>query len=217
MVPAPPMSTLGAMASQSVPVAQPARPRRPWLAVVLGVVAAAVIGIVIVTRQQAPTAMPQGEARDLPGDTTIASASAPAPAPVHVPTPTLAHDEAEAVAVHVADAGPPALPPVATITATTSDAGPTDTPELAAHPHDAVMPDADIKATRAEPVVTGHLKVVILPWAEVWVDGKRLGQTPVRARVSVGPHRVRLKNDATEKTVTVTVTSGKTTVIDETW
>ena len=30
-------------------------------------------------------------------------------------------------------------------------------------------------------------------------------------------HRVRLKNDVTEKTVTVTVASGKTTVIDQTW
>jgi hypothetical protein len=49
------------------------------------------------------------------------------------------------------------------------------------------------------------------------VDGKPLGQTPVRTKVSVGQHRVRLKNDATEKTVTVTVTAAKPAVIDETW
>jgi UDP-N-acetylmuramyl tripeptide synthase len=44
-----------------------------------------------------------------------------------------------------------------------------------------------------------------------------LGQTPVRTKLSVGSHRVRLKNDQKEKTITVTVTSAKTTVIDETW
>jgi hypothetical protein len=39
----------------------------------------------------------------------------------------------------------------------------------------------------------------------------------VITKVSVGPHRVRLKNDVKEKTVTVTVTSARTTVIDQTW
>lgn len=84
-------------------------------------------------------------------------------------------------------------------------------------PRDTRLPDAPVKAARADLAATGKLKVVILPWAEVWVDGRPLGQTPVLTKVSVGPHRVRLKNDVNEKTVNVTVTTAKTTVIDETW
>jgi serine/threonine protein kinase len=66
-------------------------------------------------------------------------------------------------------------------------------------------------------VTTGELSVVILPWAEVWLDGKPLGQTPVRAKVPIGTHRVRLKNDVKEKSVTITVTASRTVVIDESW
>jgi serine/threonine protein kinase len=238
----PPMSTLGAMASQSLRVARPARSRRPWLAAGIGVVAAAVIGIMVVAKQQAPTETPQVGARLASTDT--------APATVHVPMPAPTLTETAAPAVRVADAGAPEASRMAPITETAADAGPIDATSLAAHPHDAGMPDssqvvaaqastadagpvdapavaahpqnagipsADSKAARPDPVATGTLKVVILPWAEVWVDGKPLGQTPVRTKVAVGPHRVRLKNDATEKTVTVTVTAAKPAVIDETW
>jgi serine/threonine-protein kinase len=242
-VQAAPMSTLGTIASQAFPVAQAARPRRPWLAVGIGVVAAAAIGTVVLAKQPAPTTTRPGEARVSLEDMTTASV----PAPVHVPMPV--HGEADVVAVPVADAGTPEVPRMAAITTTAADAGPIATSQLAVHPHDAGaldatrvaaiapiavdagpiaspalaahpldagMPDAAIKA-RAEPVATGNLKVVILPWAEVWVDGKPLGQTPVRAKISVGPHRVRLKNDTKEKTVTVTVTAARTAVINETW
>jgi hypothetical protein len=73
-------------------------------------------------------------------------------------------------------------------------------------------------APGAAPAGTGRLKIVILPWAEAWLDGKPLGQTPiVGLKVAAGVHRIRLKNDNKEKTVTVTVTTSKLTVIDETW
>jgi serine/threonine-protein kinase len=102
--------------------------------------------------------------------------------------------------------------------ATVVDAGTGEASGLAVYPRDAGLPDtAAVNVGRAEPVATGKLNVIILPWAEVWVDGRPLGQTPVTTKLSVGTHRVRLKNDTTAKTVTVTVTSGKTTVIDQTW
>jgi hypothetical protein len=63
----------------------------------------------------------------------------------------------------------------------------------------------------------GRLHVYILPRAEVWIDGKPLGQTPVHADLAPGPHRIRLKNDARDKTVSVTIATSKTTVIDEKW
>ncbi len=256
--PSPPMSTLGATASQSFPSSQPVRSRRPWLAAGIGVVVAAVIGIVVVAKQQGSTATPQSEARLAPGETPPAPGETPLapgetpPASVHVPMPkpTPAPPEADSPTARAADAAPPAVPRAAAIVEATVDAGSIEAPALAAHPHDAGMPDsrqvaalpispadagpidaplptthpqsagtadANSKTARPEPVATGTLKVVILPWAEVWVDGKPLGQTPVRTKLSVGPHRVRLKNDATEKTVSVTVTAAKPAVIDETW
>jgi serine/threonine-protein kinase len=102
------------------------------------------------------------------------------------------------------------------------DASPAGTAPLAVTARDAASPEgpahtASAPAARADPAATGSLKVVVLPWAEVWVDGRPLGQTPVVTKVSAGAHRVRLKNDATEKTVNVTVTNGKTTLIDQAW
>jgi tRNA A-37 threonylcarbamoyl transferase component Bud32 len=70
---------------------------------------------------------------------------------------------------------------------------------------------------RTEPASTGGIKIVVLPWAEVWIDGKPMGQTPLRIALPVGPHRVRLKNDTKEKTINVAVTSSRFAVIDETW
>jgi hypothetical protein len=87
---------------------------------------------------------------------------------------------------------------------------------LARNNRDAGLPDARADGRRP-PVASGELSVVVLPWAEVWLDGKPLGQTPVRAKVQIGVHRVRLKNDNNDKTVEVTVAAGKTAVIDETW
>jgi hypothetical protein len=66
-------------------------------------------------------------------------------------------------------------------------------------------------------VELGSLAVYVAPWALVFIDGKPHGETPVRTRVPVGVHRVRLKNDTKDRTVTVTVTTAKETVIDETW
>jgi serine/threonine-protein kinase len=42
----------------------------------------------------------------------------------------------------------------------------------------------------------GYLRVVANPWAEVWVDGKKLETTPVARRLSVaaGKHKVEFKN-----------------------
>jgi serine/threonine-protein kinase len=78
-------------------------------------------------------------------------------------------------------------------------------------------PGSASKVAAVASVATGSLKIVILPWAEVWIDGKPMGQTPLRTTLSAGPHRIRLKNDAKEKTVHVNVTPSRLTVIDETW
>jgi hypothetical protein len=64
----------------------------------------------------------------------------------------------------------------------------------------------------------GSLAVYIRPWAEVTVDGTmELGQAPVHAKLTVGQHRVLIRNATKSKTVTVTITADHETVIDESW
>ena len=47
-----------------------------------------------------------------------------------------------------------------------------------------------------------------IPWAEVWVDGERVGETPIgNLPVSVGNHEVVFRNpDLGEQRMTATVT-----------
>jgi hypothetical protein len=106
---------------------------------------------------------------------------------------------------------------------------PADAPAVPLAPPDAAAaasaPGAPRAPTRptdagtgpAKQVELGSLAVYVAPWALVFIDGKPHGETPVRTRVPVGVHRVRLKNDTKDRTVTVTVTTAKETVIDETW
>jgi serine/threonine protein kinase len=62
----------------------------------------------------------------------------------------------------------------------------------------------------------GKLNVSTQPWADVFVDGKKLGTTPLAAReLWEGHHEVRLVGPQSEKTVTVDVVAGQTAVIRE--
>jgi serine/threonine-protein kinase len=45
-----------------------------------------------------------------------------------------------------------------------------------------------------KPVGEGVLQVAVRPWAEVFVDGERGGETPLRLTLKAGPHLVRLVN-----------------------
>jgi serine/threonine protein kinase len=62
----------------------------------------------------------------------------------------------------------------------------------------------------------GRLNVSSSPWADVFIDGRKLGTTPLAAReVWEGRHVVRLVGPQSEKTVTVDVVAGQTAVIKE--
>jgi len=58
-------------------------------------------------------------------------------------------------------------------------------------------------------VPTGDLSANATPWAEVWLDGKKIGDTPLAGqRVPLGTHEVVFKNPQfPERRVTVTVTA----------
>jgi serine/threonine-protein kinase len=59
----------------------------------------------------------------------------------------------------------------------------------------------------------GQLQIVVLPYAIVYVDGKRRGLTPLPAlSLPPGRHTVKLVNDdlAAEKNLTVEIRAGET-------
>jgi hypothetical protein len=61
---------------------------------------------------------------------------------------------------------------------------------------------------------TGTLTVKASPWADVWIDGKYKGSTPVTVNLPEGRHTVKLKKpDADPETIKVKVQPGRPTVI----
>ena len=66
---------------------------------------------------------------------------------------------------------------------------------------------------------TGELAIIVKPWAVIWLNGKRSGQTPFRTAVPVGKYRVRLVNDdvGKDETTTITVEPDKTATIERSW
>ncbi|MEE2830653.1 MAG: serine/threonine-protein kinase [Myxococcota bacterium] len=74
-----------------------------------------------------------------------------------------------------------------------------------------------VVSTTLEPVPKepGKVNIQATPWAEVWIDGKNVGQTPIFGReLSPGTHTIRLVNSrlGVEKTDRITVRAGETTV-----
>jgi serine/threonine protein kinase len=66
----------------------------------------------------------------------------------------------------------------------------------------------------------GTLRVVVLPWADVWVDGKKKGQTPMApVELLEGFHQVRLVNDQLSKDLEkkVQIRPGKESLIRLDW
>ena len=66
-------------------------------------------------------------------------------------------------------------------------------------------PDPPPVVPKRRVVATGTIAVKVSPWAMVTIDGVAWGQTPLTASVAAGRHRVRIANDATGKTETLTV------------
>lgn len=66
----------------------------------------------------------------------------------------------------------------------------------------------------------GRLKIVVNPWAEVILDGKKLGTTPLMpVNLPPGKYQLQLNNHALKKDIyhVVTVAPGKDTVVRENW
>lgn len=49
---------------------------------------------------------------------------------------------------------------------------------------------------------SARLRVNVIPWAEVTLDGRSLGRTPVDEKIRPGPHRLQLYNSDLSQTKT---------------
>jgi serine/threonine protein kinase len=67
-------------------------------------------------------------------------------------------------------------------TATHVVAPPPDAPSVTPSPTPPLEP---------EPLDEGVMEIVVVPWGFVWIDGRRVGRSPVRTTVSAGTHTVR--------------------------
>jgi hypothetical protein len=57
----------------------------------------------------------------------------------------------------------------------------------------------------------GLLEITAKPWADVTLDGKPIGRTPIKGfRAAPGKHTIVLTNNAAKRTQTITVDAGKT-------
>lgn len=65
----------------------------------------------------------------------------------------------------------------------------------------------------------GTLLITANPYAEIYLDGKHIGQTPQKLRVQVGPHKIRFVNKAKgeSKSRRAKVKKGETSKVSVTW
>ena len=69
--------------------------------------------------------------------------------------------------------------------------------------------DAVEEAVAESPPAPAILRVHVIPWGDVWVDGRRRGRSPVRVRLAAGVHRVQAGRGAPERSRRVSLESGQ--------
>jgi eukaryotic-like serine/threonine-protein kinase len=188
----------------------PAPPvRRRWLIPVVGggLASAAIVGTLAWNGR---TPDPPSPLPPTPTTTTASAAptptliTTPPPQPTEPPSATLSRSPRptpRASASRAPELRPSAAPPPASVAPEPKPAPPTTLPE----PRPA--PTADDR--------TGLLQIAVRPWANVSVDGRELGQTPLdRVALRVGSHVVRLDNGMYEVvTLPVTIRPGETSKV----
>lgn len=109
----------------------------------------------------------------------------------------------------------PPPPPAAALVAVSVDAGPSESQPPTPVPAVTEAPEPATAPPRDEPPAerrkgAGKLTVTMSPWADVWVDGRYRGSTPLTLDVSSGPHTVKLvKPDGSTEKVRVVVKAGR--------
>jgi serine/threonine-protein kinase len=228
-----PAASPPATAGPSRPLPPP-RPRgmHPLAWVAAGALAIAGIAVLafvlnrLLTQLRSET-VTEGPLASLPGPTMEKTPTDPGSGvvpPSLQPSPTAAETPAPAATPQPSPTRRARLAPTPTPSAT-----PPPTPEPTASPSRSRRPGRDVpvpvtlspqpSSTPRPPrnaAAIGHLKLRILPWAAVSVDGKSRGTTPLRPLdLPPGEHRVQLNHpDYKPLHKTVTIVAGETTTLE---
>ena len=206
----------------------PVAGRRPAVGIALAAVVAAIVALALLARRgpegvPEPMASPSTAAPSAPAVTMPISPlpyTLATPGSVELPSPRVAETTPTPVRVSPAAANTPAPSPIAvpspaptpfpSATPPVPAAGPSVAPSA---PETPVAP-APVPATAAPPA-QGWLLVLLKPWADVTVDGRTLGATPLdRIPLSPGSHAVILTHPRYEPfTRRVEIRAGETTTI----
>lgn len=201
-----------APATSILPKPRPAVSRRARLASAAAVVLlAAGGGGAYVATQHAPAELPghlAGPAVNAAdGVAPAASQAAPVATAQAAPTPT-----APVVTSATAPTPPPEPPPAAALAETPPS--PTPGSELpsppAASPQEPTTTPATAERSRSSaPATPGTVRVVVLPWGEVWVDGAAQGQAPQTLTLRPGRHTIAVGQGGPSERRAVTVRAGE--------
>ena len=171
---------------------------RPVLWITIGVTALVVVigvvfAIVAVTSHETPrpkTTADSGTARTPAAAPTVAHTRHPTPLPTAVPVvaPTPAPTARPAVSFAPIHSTPT---PRATPRPTPIPLRPTPAPRVASLPPPTPVPVPPAVEAPVAPAM-GEVKVVVLPWADVAIDGTPAGTAPVTKRLTPGTHTIRL-------------------------
>jgi serine/threonine protein kinase len=139
----------------------------------------------------------------------------------------LAIDAAASHAAPPVDSGPP--PAIAPPASPTTDPQTIDQARsqvvtavhqtLASAPPNKPSAPAPAKPSASSAAATGELVVSVDPYAEVWLDNKSFGSTPIKISVRAGTHRLLLVNKdlSIEKSLNVTISANKQSRVEESW
>ena len=181
-----------------------AAPKRSQPFAIAGAVALlAVVGVALRMGSSSPTAVPAPATPAMPSPTPTPTATpspSTTPGPSSSPTPAPASAPPRRATPTPRPVAPPAAP------ASPSPAAPTPAPVAPIAPTPAPLPSP---TPASEP---GQLLIAVRPWAEVVIDGRGMGTTPLdKITLEPGPHVVLLRHPAyAELRRTVVVKSGDT-------
>lgn len=150
---------------------------------------------------------PAARADALASSARAAHSDGPAPVAPVAPAPATATRAVAAAAAVPPAAAPPAAPPAAA-------SAPADpTPAAAASAQGAPHPAADEPPAPAAEVVDdarpGTLRVTVIPWGDVWVDGRYMGRAPTEVSLRPGRHVVAAGTDRPAQRRSVQVSAGQ--------
>jgi serine/threonine protein kinase len=128
----------------------------------------------------------------------VAASVATSPgAPDRPPEPERAHDETPSERAPSKKIDPPPPPPPEAAVAEPAESS--SSREARAVPDQAPAGPTRTTPSKREAIKprpsSGFVNVYAEPWADVWIDGKLIGTTPImRARIEAGEHRLELRN-----------------------